>query len=86
MTPSPIMVWTDSSQRTGRVTCWINSSRIRDGSAVGSAVTLLTTGTRGAVIGAPASAAASCSAAGFISEQWNGALTASLTARLAPAA
>ncbi len=59
---------------------------IRAGSWFGSAVTFATTGTLGACSATPASAAASRSAAGCISEQWNGALTGSFFASFAPAA
>ena len=50
---------------------------MRAASVVGSAVTFATTGTLGVPITTSAIAAANFSAAGFINEQWNGALTAS---------
>ena len=87
VTPSFAIAWTDSSQRTGAVTCWTSSSLdlrrilgrlggdVRDDRHA-----------RRARSSTPAIAAASRSAAGFISEQWNGALTGSFFASFAPAA
>ena len=59
---------------------------MREASVVGSAVTFATTGTVGVLITMSAIAAASLSAAGFIIEQWKGALTASFLAIFAPVA
>ena len=78
------MHWTDSSQRTGAVTCRASSSLTRAASWFGFASTLVTTGTAGAFTSTRASSDASRSAAGCISAQWNGALTASGIARFAP--
>src|SRR6185369_166621 len=73
----------DSSQRTGAETWRNNASRSSAGLVVALASTFVTTGT-------PASLNASCSSskdkrswAGFISAQWNGALTFSLITRFA---
>ena len=52
----------------------------------GCASTLATTGTAGFATSSPRSSGASLSSAGFISAQWNGALTASGTTRRAPSA
>ena len=75
-----------SVQRTMPVTCSTSRLRISAGSLIGRASTLATTGTTGAFISTLPSASAIASAAGRISAQWNGALTGSGSARLAPAA
>ena len=59
--------------------------RISSGSVIGAATTLATSGTTGAIDLRPRRAPrAIASAAGAISAQWNGALTGSRIARLAP--
>ena len=84
VTPSASSFCIDSSQRTGAVTCSTSSARSRSGSWQAAASTLVTTGTLGRCEGSLPSSAASRSAAGRMSAQWKGALTASGTARLAP--
>ena len=75
-----------SVQRTMPVTCSTSRLRISAGSVIGRASTLATSGTTGAFISTLPSASAIASAAGRISAQWNGALTGSGSARLAPLA
>src|SRR6266851_62852 len=72
---------TVSRQRTIRVVCSTSSSLICSGSLVAAAAALATSGTSGAFSGVSASASAMMSAAGLISEQWNGALTGSMIVR-----
>ena len=82
--PSPAMARRLSRQRTRPVTCSTRRTRKVSGALSGAAVTLLITGTAGALISTSASAAATASAAGASSRQWNGALTGSSTLRRAP--
>ena len=66
------------------VTCWTRKPRIDSGSSTGAAVTLATSARLGGGMSTSARASAMTSAAGAISEQWNGALTGSMMARRAP--
>ena len=73
-----------SSQRTGAVTWRTSSSLTFSAARFTSAVTLAITSTSGARTVTSSRTRANPSAAGAISAQWNGALTANSTARLAP--
>ena len=75
-----------SRQRTVPVTCSTSRRRMSAGSLMADARTLEMTGTDGARIVTFASASAIASAAGCISEQWNGADTGNGSARRTPCA
>ncbi len=70
-----------SRHRTRPVTCSTSIRRMASASRVGRAVTLATSGARGARMVTPASASAMASAAGCIRGQWKGAETFSGIAR-----
>ena len=86
--PSPTRRWTDSSQRTGRRHLPRRAARARaPGSCIGRRLDVGDDGDRGrGELDAARARPASRSAAGCMSAQWNGALTASGMARLAPRA
>ena len=84
VTPASANHITDSRQRTVPQTCRTRPSRISAAVVTGRAVTLATTGTAGSIQRAAESACAMASAAGRISEEWNGAETGKRTARLTP--
>src|ERR1700761_5808327 len=77
---------TTSTQRTAPAAWRTSASRIAAASTGVATSTLLTTGIEGACSVTFSSAACRRSAAGFIRLEWNGADTASSSARLAPAA
>ena len=70
-----------STHLTLDVTCMVSSSGAASGAGSGRAVTLHTTSNVGCLKSVAARSAASRSAAGAMSRQWNGALTLSGTAR-----
>ncbi len=83
-TPIAVIASTLSRQRTVDVTWRTSSSRIWSGALTLAAVTLATSGSAGTMISASPRASRIASAAGAISEQWNGAETGSSMARRMP--
>src|SRR4030095_9867308 len=75
-----------SVQRTGLATCCTRKGFTSSAVVVRAASTFRTTPMRGALTVTCSSSAARRSAAGFMSAQWNGALTGSITLFLAPPA
>jgi hypothetical protein len=86
VTPSDARRRTTSSHRTGDETCRTSASIAAFASRFGSPSTLATIGTCGSWTRNARSSGARRSSAGFISAQWNGALTGSGIARRAPSA
>src|SRR5262249_24335982 len=86
VTPSNARRVTTASQRTGDDTCCTSASIAATASRFNSASTLATIGTVGVLVRSARSSGASRSCAGFISAQWNGALTGSGITRRAPRA
>src|SRR3989441_2406136 len=84
--PSPASRWTQSAQRTGLATCFSRKGRTSSARRVTSPSTFRTTGIAGSETERASSSRASLAAAGAISEQWNGALTGSITLILPPRA
>src|SRR5213592_1115337 len=84
--PSAASARTVSSQRTGAVICLTSRPGSSAAPRTGRASTLLTTGSRGSWNVTPARWRARPAAAGSISGQWNGALTARSCARARRAA
>ncbi len=76
----------ESSQRTGWVSWRLSAERTASALRTSTASTLVRIGQRGSCTGTASIAAASWSAAGFMSGEWNAPLTGSRIARLAPAA
>src|SRR5882672_1646398 len=86
VTPCDAIALTHSTQRTAW-SAWLTSAlQMPSASECDFASTLWITGMRGALTLIAESASRSRAAAGAISEEWNGALTGSATARLAPRA
>src|SRR5438067_1683409 len=75
VSPSDARRATTASQRTVAETCATSASIASRARRFGSASTLATIGTRGVDVASARSSGASRSSAGFISAQWNGALT-----------
>ena len=86
VTPSDARRRTTASHWTGDDTCRTSASIAARASRFGSPSTFATTGMRGSATRNARNSGARRSSAGFISAQWNGALTGSGIARLAPSA
>ena len=84
VTPSDARRRTTASHRTGADTCRTSASMAARASRFGSRVDVGHDRDRGSATRSARSSGASRSSAGFISAQWNGALTGSGIARLAP--
>src|SRR4029434_2252133 len=84
--PTRCSRYTQSFQRPGLATCCTRNGFTSSAVVVKPASTFRTTAIRGALTVTRSSAAARRSAAGFMSAQWKGALTGSITLFLAPRA